>query len=253
VAAVNGAEMVASVTTERPVIFCPDMAAAVRAGRKTVTRRIAELKPPDGAAAAAVVSRDPFAPSAQWELHWCDAAGRRIGRADVRVPYWPGLQLWVRERWRVVAWGQEWLRIAYAADDVTHVTEWCHAPEWRRDDWGAWHERLVEQCSDDCTRAGVPTGADGHFEVPAGADPPTRWRPAIHLPRWAARTVLRVEAVSVEPLWRIDDDEAQREGVPGPCEFTALWEALHGQRPGRRWIDNPLVWRVAFRVVGGKA
>jgi hypothetical protein len=43
-----------------------------------------------------------------------------------------------------------------------------------------------------------------------------RWRPSIHMPRWASRILLRVIDVRAEQLQKITDDDAKKEG----CFFT---------------------------------
>lgn len=88
-----------------------------------------------------------------------------------------------------------------------------------------------------------------------------RWRPSIHMPRWASQITLDVAEVCVERLQDITEDGAKREGTREPslrnlggelaqaawCEkqvFMRLWEHLHG--PGA-WDANP--WVAAIRFV----
>lgn len=94
-----------------------------------------------------------------------------------------------------------------------------------------------------------------------------RRRPSIHMPRWAARIFLRVEAVRLERLRAITEADAQAEGVESrffmdaadfihgkPVEstyrigFQHLWDEINGKRVA--WASNPFVWAVTFsRVV----
>ena len=97
----------------------------------------------------------------------------------------------------------------------------------------------------------------------------TRWRPSIHMPRWASRITLEVTGVRVERLCAISEADAAAEGVTqcgdggwhaedtgrdgsSPCWDTAsgsyrlLWESING--PGS-WAANPWVWVVSFRRV----
>jgi hypothetical protein len=87
----------------------------------------------------------------------------------------------------------------------------------------------------------------------------TRWRPAIHMPRWASRITLDVTEVRVERLQDISPEDCLAEGIVGAgvldgggrCELTgkygALWEAING---AGSWDANPWVWCVEFKRVG---
>lgn len=96
-----------------------------------------------------------------------------------------------------------------------------------------------------------------------------KWRPCIHMPRWASRINLRVtDDLRRERLHEITNEEAVLEGVreigrsrvggetfwgagdvtgPTPREaFRRLWLHLHGKKS---WDENPLVWRIPFRRI----
>lgn len=89
---------------------------------------------------------------------------------------------------------------------------------------------------------------------------PMRWRPSIHMPAWASRLFLRVEAVRVERLCDITEADAEAElgwrtprGAqgqtvrPGPRDaFRALWSTINGPKS---WDANPWVWVVTFARV----
>jgi hypothetical protein len=103
------------------------------------------------------------------------------------------------------------------------------------------------------------------------APPPDnlRWRPSIHMPRWASRITLEITDVRVQRLQEISDEDALAEGLrsdgslgaqcsvelpghrthhdsPKEC-FRLLWESIHG--PGS-WDVNPFVWVIVFRRIG---
>lgn len=143
-----------------------------------------------------------------------------------------GDRLWVRETW------------AYFGGDEYLYQKERGAASYRADiEWGG----LAE-----LTR-GIPGG---------------RWRPSIHMPRWASRITLEVKSVRAERLQEIDGEDVPREGVTVPrcgCErcgqtsemcpatatdhidaFAELWESINGKRPGCAWSDNPWVWRIEF-------
>lgn len=89
-----------------------------------------------------------------------------------------------------------------------------------------------------------------------------RWRPSIHMPRWASRLTLTVTAVRVERLQEISCADAIAEGIapaansqtidcdtPDPRdEFHALWDRLHGEGA---WDANPEVVAITFAVRKG--
>lgn len=84
-----------------------------------------------------------------------------------------------------------------------------------------------------------------------------RWRPSIHMPRWASRITLEVTGVRVELLQACNEVDAIAEGAPwaacgSPQDgshkagFAQLWESING--PGS-WEANPWVWVVEFQKV----
>jgi len=100
-----------------------------------------------------------------------------------------------------------------------------------------------------------------------------RWRPSIHMPRWASRITLEITGIRVERLHEISFEDAKAEGVerrvvcdgwreyglPPDVEaagthplqsaresYTSLWQSING--PGS-WNANPWVWVVEFRRV----
>lgn len=87
----------------------------------------------------------------------------------------------------------------------------------------------------------------------------SRWRPSIHMPRWASRLTLRITDVRVERLQDISPDDAAAEGWPGPdaagtiassypiAWYSHLWEKINGKRAP--WSSNPFVWTLTFEVL----
>lgn len=125
---------------------------------------------------------------------------------------------------------------------------------------------------DDWTGLPCPYGKPGdrlwvretcYFEQPHGeviyrADPGSekaldpeftglRWRPSIHMPRWASRITLEIVNVRVERLQDIRVDDARAEGVTAKWPvhgFRNLWQSINGFGS---WDANPWVWVVEFR------
>ena len=96
-----------------------------------------------------------------------------------------------------------------------------------------------------------------------------RWRPSIHMPRWASRLSLTVTEVRVQRLQEISEADAAAEGceatgwrptygnpdnagfeesIPAKDAFADLWNSLHG--PGA-WEANPWVAAYTFTVQRG--
>ena len=139
---------------------------------------------------------------------------------------------------------------------------------WVRETWGKGSENNVCHISDEeiFYRATDPGWDDN--------DTGFKWRPSIHMPRWASRITLEVVSVKVERLQDISGEDAICEGVP--CsrwseddwvdsdgfrtpivkrhaqaieEFAELWDSIYGKKPGCSWADNPFVWAGEFKVV----
>ena len=97
-----------------------------------------------------------------------------------------------------------------------------------------------------------------------------RWRPSIHMPRWASRILLEVVSVRVERLNDISESDCWAEGIEevihlfdGPSQaemanrlglcledakplYAQLWEFING---AGSWDENPWVWVVEFKRI----
>ena len=87
-------------------------------------------------------------------------------------------------------------------------------------------------------------------------EPTVRWKPSLHMPRWASRITLEITDVRVERVQEITEKEAKAEGVL-PCDgmtavywFSEAWDSLYAKK-GLGWNDNPWVWVITFRRVKG--
>nr|WP_206532953.1 hypothetical protein [Burkholderia cenocepacia] len=211
------------------------MSAAVRAGRKSQTRR--------------VMTPQPFFDDRgllwwHWSKHAGSACDQPIGAPSdawlARCPYGvPGDRLWVRE---------------------THIA------------YGRWETRFSEKKGRDewhFIDMTLETGREYRFDgavsnAARGGVLPAWWRrPSIFMPRAAARTLLEVTGVRVERLQNISEPDARAEGVtiedhhirgysagafrpPSIRSFHDLWDSLNAAR-GHGWDVNPWVWVVEFR------
>ncbi|WP_422507222.1 hypothetical protein [Stenotrophomonas sp. GZD-301] len=220
---------------ERPILFNGDMVRAILAGQKTQTRRAVKLprNKPLGWEASTVGgygardSKGLLVPE-----HVC-IGHIRTGEALVCPFGQPGERLWVREAHAIFpAHGQ-------------------HRPDGER--WGPWGG-LPTTVSDD--RRQIAYYREGFDRCDPG-----RWRPSIHMPRWACRLVLEITDVRVERLQAISEADALAEGIgelngryshnggswecrtPGGA-FHELWTSTGGD-----WDSNPWVWVIEFKRV----
>ncbi len=205
---------------ERPILFSGPMVRALLEGRKTQTRRMVKPQPtqmtngevawPEGRAGG-VLHRPP-APQL-----W----------VDTNCPYGqPGDRLWVREAWRPF-----W-------DGVDEPGQLGDCIQYRAD--GA---KIKPEVPD------VETGY--RFDNMCDAeDPDPRWRPSIHMPRWACRIVLEVTAVRVERVRDIAPGDALAEGIQSFTKDGTLlkfWPCDPAEGPMKRaWQDLPTSPREAF-------
>ena len=209
---------------ERPILFSGPMVAAILAGEKTQTRRIVatDTRPMPDDTFMRGFPENPANVRMCGQYAKCDApAGAGHVSYRVRCPYGDhGDRLWVRETFARVP------STAYRHDPSTPHRVSPDGHEWAvyREGW-------------DRSRPG-------------------RWRPSIHMPRWASRVTLEVASVHVERLHEISLADINAEGTPYTLDpavrpygtrreqWQRLWESIHGPKS---WEANPWVWVIAFR------
>jgi hypothetical protein len=241
--------------TARPILFSAPMVRALLAGTKTQTRRIIKPQPSlpvprplkhaakhpgpyfDSYCSEKKTDDNPRGMSADW--CWWTADDRPDPLSTIKCPYGaPGDKLWVKE---------------------SHALIWPGdgPPEDIRDN------RVEYRADTD----GV--ARPGEWPVDCNDTTRPRWRPSIHMHRWASRITLEVTNVRVERLHDITEDDAKAEGVDGPSgrtwpegfgswshkgelivgrpwahKYLQLWMEINGHESAHA---NPLVWVVMFR------
>lgn len=190
--------------------------------------------------------------------------GKRWGSVDgdhywcgIKSPYGlPGDRLWVRETFR------KW-DVDLDGDDGD-------------DSFQEWKKRSTPNLV--CYRA------DGDELDDAAREAGLKWRPSIHMPRWASRTLLEVTSVRVERVGEISEADAMAEGISEvtfvpddgfpPClgymvgkddgktgletraknALKVLWDSINANREPENgfpysWEKSPWVWVVGFKRI----
>lgn len=176
-----------------------------------------------------------------------DAYGDEIEVYEhLKVPFQKGMRLWVREAWQAHSWASDCVTIRYRAEEnLVGFTE------------------QIEQIP-------YPDGDKRKFKF---YEPkPGKWRPSLHMPRWASRITLEVTDVRVQQLQEISEADAWAEGCKRgdphenggywPAEekhpnvgwigwddarmwFSDIWDGIY-PKPEKQWDSNPWVCAVSF-------
>lgn len=220
---------------DRPILFSAPMIRALLSSSKTQTRRV--IKATKGAPIEALKPFDPDVTGAPNDpLSWGIPFGED-GACHMSLGAWPemwcrfgiGDRLWVRENFAICPKSAWALPKTVAPDDA---------------DMAAYYQADFDRC-------GRP-----------------RWKPSIHMPRWASRLTLIVTDVRVQRLQDISEVDAVAEGVApfrdtgayispkhpdgkwraGDNAYTMyrdLWNAINGPDA---WEANPWVSAISFSV-----
>lgn len=145
----------------------------------------------------------------------------------------PGDRLWVREAFRL-----------FDAQEECACYDLCVCSRH--------HGKTVYQADEDCGES--------------------KWKPSIHMPRWASRITLEITGIRVERLQDVSETDAVAEGVEryAPDQnywheyfanptgdarrcclsaresFAGLWKSLYGVDS---WYANPWVWAIEFKRI----
>lgn len=170
-----------------------------------------------------------------------------LNKLSRKCPYGqPGDQLWVRETWLY--------------DDYMH-SETAGKPDLPG---GLYSHRIVY-------RATQP-------EYPVETIGSQKWRPSIHMPRWASRINLEIIDVRIERLQDISIKDALAEGITGVTKdnevvkycvldkgdrssiawvdmprspiqaYKRLWDSINAAR-GYSWDSNPFIWVIKYERI----
>lgn len=137
---------------------------------------------------------------------------------------------------------------------------------WVREAW-AHDAETLDQCRTSLEDAMGGGSYGPYYRATESAPDTLRWRPSIHMPRWASRILLEIVSVRVERLQDINEVDAIAEGIEPvygawrdyqnkpsvnhhPAWSTAigsyrsLWESING---ASSWDLNPFVWVIKFK------
>lgn len=223
---------------ERPILFSGPMVRAILEGRKTQTRR--------------VVKQDlQRLGDGDWYAFDHRGINYRVNARHTTVAAWahllqfcpygqPGDRLWVRETWQGPLMDADTMETEYrASPDEFHNPKYC---------------------------VYAADGGPAPEFVTLDDELVCRWRPSIHMPRWASRILLEITGVRVERLQDISEADAIVEGIEKTvggfwslygqsdvdgtysprASYRALWESING--PGS-WDANPWVWVIEFKRI----
>lgn len=240
---------------ERPILFKGEMVRAILEGRKTETRRVIKPQPRFGYWMGMDCRRNK-SPQNHYFFSSKEASYKIQPHEGhdyilVKCPYGkPGERLWVRETW---------------------VLNYVGKPIPKK--------RPVEPITGEPGE--IFYQADGEQEACFWDESGLKWKPSIHMPRWASRIDLEIVKVGVERLQDITEDDSRAEGcksspfdisdtlevindpkstketrelaklfcggtLTAKWDFWNLWTEINGEDS---WQANPWVWVIEFRRV----
>lgn len=202
---------------ERPILFNAEMVNAILSGRKTQTRRVIKNQPAGDFIDCPVQIRTSLDLFQWFSSDYGESSWFSCPLGEI------GDRLWVRETFSVVP------RTAYAASEgVQQVISPSDI-----------HDAAIFRAGWEHSTGGI------------------RWRPSLHMPRWASRITLEITGVRVERLHDITLGDICKEIGCGLYDFRPathgfhvwedLWQSIYG---ADGWQANPWVWVIEFKMVG---
>lgn len=218
---------------DQSLSFKAPMICAILDETKTQTRRLVKPQPPSrefmmGRSGTDIGMYQPKPDENLWRLTGAVGVAReKMGSDFPKSSAWKcpcgivGDRIWVRETWKATG---------LFGGEKPSRTQAC--------------SRFVYAASKEFEKAG-----DTFF----------RWRPSIHMPRWASRITLEITEVRAERLNEISHSDVLAEGIREASavqygsyqddtreNFQHLWESIYG--PGS-WKMNPMVWVIGFKRI----
>ncbi|MEM8668775.1 MAG: hypothetical protein AAGG48_14740 [Planctomycetota bacterium] len=257
---------------ERPILLYQHEVPGIIDGQRTQLRRVVKHQPP--------TSEDwrPWFCAASTERshmnkwHWAikdPTEGGGFHKMDEVYFASPcglsGDRLWGRETWADVN-SEDGPSIMYRTD--LSVRSWLEFSKSFGPDFGAGPSMDYESYPGDYVMWHDDLAA---YDMGHHKEDGYRWRPSIHMPRWASRITLEVTDVRVERLNDISEEDAKAEGLESeiqyldamngsvcfrgspdlnwnPCpeaSFRELWESINGKGS----FDSRWVWAVTFKPI----
>jgi hypothetical protein len=250
---------------ESPILFSGPMVRALRANRKSQTRRVVSAQNSTVLGYSGRRMWDHLT----WQFAWRDPGPDVLGGGEgyeyLHVSAWnpadgPAPQVETMDEWTDA--GGVYYRVRPKLEIGQRL--------WVRETWGLY----------DTQPGDGPDGAQVYYRATDGERNDVRyqlWRPSIFMPRWACRIVLEVTDVRVQRLLDISEEDALAEGfqkLPASgrvvlekgaqyfgnawpsarAGFQELWKTINGMPPedgkvDRRWDDNPWVWCISFNRI----
>jgi hypothetical protein len=202
---------------QHPILFKPEMVRAILDGRKTQTRRVCKIQPPEPYYRLNTLLDTTQKANKKnigkyfWDYEYCEPE-------YFRCPYGEkGSILWVRETT-------------------------CIAPK----RFANPDDSCVKDYDGDLRY--VSYKADGHGES-AMRDYGLKWTPSIHVPKWAVRLWLKVKDIRVERLQDISEEDALAEGIRLMEPYSTMsGQAFYGVKQGGYDVYAPNAYTSFFRL-----
>lgn len=202
---------------DRPILFSGPMVLALLDSRKTQTRRGLKFQPAPGISIVRKTIR-PLDAEPYHSFERRSLYGNYAGELDIRIKR--GDRLWVKENHAIVP------RTAYRMSEGVQQTL-------RPDDD---HDAAV-------------------YAAEWERSKPGRWRPSIHMPRWASRLTLTVTDVRVERLQDCSEADAIAEGVErhhaGWMPYNTCFYEADGVTPANYHCDPRESYRQLWNKING--